>query len=180
MTVESIGRTLHAQKRKSMGKGKVTATERDTEEQEQRREAEVFAQCRAAKHVDNMKLRNTVMQLCGTYSHPFLYAQPDDAKRSLGRALPTSEVLAICEAEMLLLDWPLGELFKHGHKNLLFSQFTTWLDIIEDWAIDMKGWRICHIDETTLPRPDERLPEPSNFHDSSASGAQHAQRRPRC
>ncbi|KAJ7813452.1 hypothetical protein B0H14DRAFT_3750049 [Mycena olivaceomarginata] len=25
------------------------------------------------------------------------------------------------------------------------------LDIIEDWAVDMKGWRICRIDRTTPP-----------------------------
>ncbi|KAJ7342505.1 hypothetical protein DFH08DRAFT_963250 [Mycena albidolilacea] len=155
------------------------------------------------------------MQLRGRYSHLFLFAQPDDAKRSLGASFcfppvhqalmsspassssypssaqtipsprtrtpmptasyqraksphlsgcapPTSEVLAVCEAEMLLLDWLLGEWFKLGHQNLLFSRFTTRLDIIEDRAVDMKGWRICHIDETTLPRPDERLPEPPN------------------
>jgi hypothetical protein len=48
-----------------------------------------------------------------------------------GRAPPTFEVLAACEAEILLLDWLLGELFKLGHKNLLFSRFTTRLDIIE-------------------------------------------------
>jgi hypothetical protein len=30
-----------------------------------------------------------------------------------------------------LLDWLLGELFKLEHKNLLFSRFTTRLDIIE-------------------------------------------------
>ncbi|KAJ7809853.1 hypothetical protein B0H14DRAFT_3481074 [Mycena olivaceomarginata] len=197
-------------KRKSMGKEKVTAAERDAEEQDAVRVCVPLTVLLGllatltpapAKHVDNMKLRNTVMQLRGTYSHPFLFAQPDDAKRSLGahvlacffllvsvfrtfstipsprirtpmptasyqraksphlsaRAPPTSEVLAAYEAEMLLLDWLLGELFKLGHKNPPLSRFTTRLDIIE--AVDMKGWSICRIDETTPPRPDEHPPE---------------------
>jgi ATP-dependent DNA helicase len=30
-----------------------------------------------------------------------------------------------------------------------FSQFTTMLDIIEDWAVELKGWNICRIDGST-------------------------------
>lgn len=80
-------------------------TERDAEEEEEeerRRETEAFARKEAsessflpshssdaltlppAKHVNNMKLQNTVMQLRKVCSHPFLFAQPDDAKWSLG------------------------------------------------------------------------------------------------
>ncbi|KAF7348924.1 SNF2 family DNA-dependent ATPase [Mycena venus] len=159
-TEEDAGRMLRTRKRKSTGKGKGKDAERDAEEEEEerRREAEAFARRGAAKHVNNMKLQNTVMQLRKVCSHPFLFAQPDDVKWSLGRAPPTAEVLAAREAEllgasgkMLLLDRLLGELFKRGHKVLLFSQFTTMLDIIEDWAVDMKGWEICRIDGTTPP-----------------------------
>jgi ATP-dependent DNA helicase len=85
-----------------------------------------------------MKLQNTVMQLRKVCSHPFLFARPDDDSWSLGRAPPTPALLAAREAEllgasgkMLLLDRLLGELFRRGHKVLLFSQFTTMLDIIE-------------------------------------------------
>lgn len=38
-----------------------------------------------------------------------------------------------------------------------FSQFTTMLDIIEDWAVELKGWNICRIDGSTdqMTRRDE-------------------------
>lgn len=43
---------------------------------------------------------------------------------------------------MLLLDRLLVELFTRGHKVLLFSQFTSMLDVIEDWAEEYKGWPV--------------------------------------
>jgi hypothetical protein len=51
--------------------------------------------------------------------------------------------------KMMLLDRLLAELFKTGHKVLVYSQFTTQLDIIEDWAVEWKGWNICRIDGKT-------------------------------
>ncbi|KAJ7615437.1 SNF2 family DNA-dependent ATPase [Roridomyces roridus] len=138
-------------------KGKGRALEEDTEEAERVRAAEAFARRGAAKHVNNMKLQNTVMQLRKVCSHPFLFARGDDEMWA-ARANVTPELLAAREAElvgasgkMMLLDRLLGELFRRGHKVLLFSQFTTMLDIIEDWAVDMKGWRICRIDGSTPP-----------------------------
>ncbi|KAJ7032855.1 P-loop containing nucleoside triphosphate hydrolase protein [Mycena alexandri] len=157
---EDEGRTLRTRKRRhGKGKGREDDAEREEEEEaERRRAAEAFAKRGTAKHVNNMKLQNTVMQLRKVCSHPFLFARPDDDKWSLGRAPVTPELLAAREAElvgasgkMLLLDRLLGELFRRGHKVLLFSQFTTMLDIIEDWAVDMKGWKICRIDGTTPP-----------------------------
>ncbi|KAJ7743635.1 SNF2 family N-terminal domain-containing protein [Mycena metata] len=82
----------------------------------------------AAKHVNNMKLQNTVMQLRKVCSHPFLCWPAREAE------------LVGASGKMLLLDRLLGEF-----------QFTTMLDIIEDWAVDMKGWKICRIDGTTPP-----------------------------
>lgn len=49
----------------------------------------------------------------------------------------------------MLLERLLKELFKRGHKVLLFSQFTKSLDIIEDWAVDFMDWNICRIDGMT-------------------------------
>ncbi|KAJ7331407.1 hypothetical protein DFH08DRAFT_814716 [Mycena albidolilacea] len=99
--------------------------------------------------------KGAVRKVC---SHPFPFARPDDDSWSLGRAPPTPALLAAREAELLgasgkilLLDRLLGELFCRGHKVLLFSQFTTMLDIIEDWVVGTKGWRICRIDGTTPP-----------------------------
>ncbi|KAF7324295.1 Snf2 family helicase atpase [Mycena venus] len=50
-----------------------------------------------------------------------------------------------------------------------FSQFTTMLYIIEDWAVEMKGWLIRRIGGSTPPRPDERLPELRSFSLSAGS-----------
>ena len=47
---------------------------------------------------------------------------------------------------MLLLDRLLTELFETGHKVLLFSQFRTQLDILEDYCSELRGWKVCRID----------------------------------
>ncbi|KAK6966481.1 SNF2 family N-terminal domain-containing protein [Favolaschia claudopus] len=128
------------------GKRKGEVEEEQDEEEERVRAAEAFVRKQAAKHVNNQKLQNTVMQLRKVCSHPSLFADP-------GLEDPWADEAELLGAsgKMLLLDRLLGELFRRGHKVLLFSQFTTMLDIIEDWAVDMKGWRICRIDGTTPP-----------------------------
>jgi len=75
-----------------------------------------------------MKLQNTVMQLRKVCSHPFLFDWPSD---SVTRQHVVDEQLVNASGKMMVLDRLLGELFKRGHKVLLFSQFTTMLDIIE-------------------------------------------------
>lgn len=65
------------------------------------------------------------------------------------------ERIVTSSGKMMLLDKLLGELFKTGHKVLVYSQFTTQLDIIEDWAVEWKGWKICRIDGRT-PQEDRR------------------------
>jgi len=75
-----------------------------------------------------MRLQNTVMQLRKVCSHPFLFdwpIDPDTIQPMLG------EELVNASGKMMVLDRLLRELFKRGHKVLLFSQFTTMLDIIE-------------------------------------------------
>lgn len=47
---------------------------------------------------------------------------------------------------MLLLDRLLPALFKDDHKVLIFSQFTTQLDILEDYCSELRGWTVCRID----------------------------------
>ena len=95
------------------------------------------------KKVNNMKLQNTVMQLRKVCSHPFLFDWPTDpeTKQPL-----LNEELSSASGKMMVLDRLLTELFASGHKVLLFSQFTTMLDIIEDWAVEHKGWPISRID----------------------------------
>ncbi|KAJ7804458.1 SNF2 family N-terminal domain-containing protein, partial [Mycena olivaceomarginata] len=86
---EDAGMMLRARRRMRKSKGKDAEREAEEEAEERRRSAEEFARKGAAKHVNNMKLQNTVMQLHKVCSHPFLFACPDDDSWSLGRAPPT-------------------------------------------------------------------------------------------
>jgi hypothetical protein len=75
-----------------------------------------------------MKLQNAVMQLRKVCSHPLLFDWPIDPNT---RYPVLGEELVNASGKMMVLDRLLRELFKRGHKVLLFSQFTTMLDIIE-------------------------------------------------
>lgn len=75
-----------------------------------------------------MSLQNMVMQLRKVCSHPFLFDWPIDPKT---RQPVLNDELSTASGKMMVLERLLDELFKRGHKVLLFSQFTTMLDIIE-------------------------------------------------
>lgn len=68
------------------------------------------------------------MQLRKVCSHPFLFDWPVDPRT--GDNILDDELVG-ASGKMLVLDRLVTELFKRGHKVLLFSQFTTMLDIIE-------------------------------------------------
>lgn len=84
------------------------------------------------KKINNMKLQNTVMQLRKVCSHPFLFDWPTDPITM--EPILNSE-LVTASGKIMLLDQLLGELFRRKHKVLLFSQFTTMLDIIDVRAV---------------------------------------------
>ena len=54
--------------------------------------------------------------------------------------------LITSSGKMLLLDRLVPCLMSKGHKVLLFSQFKTQLDILEDWATQLHSWNCCRID----------------------------------
>lgn len=81
----------------------------------------------AAKSVNNMRLQNLVMQLRKISSHPFLFDWPADPATN---QLIVNDDLVNASGKMLLLNRLLDSLFDRGHKVLLFSQFTTMLDVI--------------------------------------------------
>lgn len=78
--------------------------------------------------MNNLHLQNAVMQLRKVCSHPFLFDWPIDTET---HEEVINDELVGASGKMLVLDRLLTELFKRGHKVLLFSQFTTMLDIIE-------------------------------------------------
>lgn len=74
-----------------------------------------------------MKLQNVVMQLRKVSSHPFLFDWPRDPTTG---DYVINEDLVNASGKMLLLNRLLDALHAKGHKVLLFSQFTTMLDVI--------------------------------------------------
>jgi ATP-dependent DNA helicase len=97
----------------------------------------------AVKQVNGLHLQNLVMQLRKVCNHPFLFDWPIDYKT--GTPVLNND-LAAQSGKVLLLDRLLTALFDRGHKVLVFSQMTKMLDILEDWATELKGWPICRLD----------------------------------
>ncbi|KAK4515509.1 uncharacterized protein ATC70_010459 [Mucor velutinosus] len=97
----------------------------------------------AVKQINNMHLQNLVMQLRKVCNHPFLFDWPLDPKTD--QPLISNE-LAAQSGKVLLLDRLLTGLFDRGHKVLVFSQMTKMLNILEDWATDLKHWPVCRLD----------------------------------
>ncbi|KAH7313094.1 SNF2 family N-terminal domain-containing protein [Rhexocercosporidium sp. MPI-PUGE-AT-0058] len=94
----------------------------------------------AKKEMSTKKLGNPLMQLrlaCNS-PHNFYNAWPDDR--------PVDETLVTASGKMLLLDRLLKSLFARGHKVLIFSQFKTQLDLIQDYAQELREWIVCRID----------------------------------
>ncbi|KAI5478045.1 hypothetical protein MNV49_005508 [Pseudohyphozyma bogoriensis] len=100
----------------------------------------------ATSRFNGAKLQNACAQLRKVANHPFNFDWPVDP--NTGRPV-IDERLLEASGKMLLLDRLLRALFEKGHRVLIFSQFTTMLDIIEDWAIESKKWPVCRIDGST-------------------------------
>ena len=88
-------------------------------------------------------LSNLVMQLRKVCLHPFLFegAEDNPDTTSLADLIGNSGKLAV-------LDLLLQSLYKKGHRVTLFSQFTTVLDILDDYC-RLRGWKYCHFDGRT-------------------------------
>jgi ATP-dependent DNA helicase len=95
------------------------------------------------KHVNGLHLQNLVMQLRKVCNHPFLFDWPIDPQTN---TYVLNNDLAAQSGKVLLLDRLLTALFDRGHKVLVFSQMTKMLDILEDWATELKHWPICRLD----------------------------------
>jgi ATP-dependent DNA helicase len=83
------------------------------------------------------------------------YAPPD-----------VDETLVTSSGKMLLLDQLLPALFKRGHKVLIFSQFKTQLDILEDYARELRKWKVCRIDGSVAQ--DDRRKQIKEFNENPA------------
>jgi ATP-dependent DNA helicase len=93
------------------------------------------------KEIANKKLQNPVMQarLACNSPHNFYWPWGDDSST-------VDETLVTASGKMLLLDRLVPCLMQKGHKVLIFSQFKTQLDLLQDWATQLRSWNCCRID----------------------------------
>ncbi|KAH0562969.1 hypothetical protein GP486_002470 [Trichoglossum hirsutum] len=94
----------------------------------------------AKREIMNKKLQNPVMQLRLACNSPHNFYWPWERDE-----VPDSRIISE-SGKMRLLDFLVPALFARDHKILIFSQFKTQLDILEDWATLVRGWRVCRID----------------------------------
>eukprot|EP00040_Diaphanoeca_grandis_P023261 m.126208 g.126208 ORF g.126208 m.126208 type:complete len:828 (+) comp29187_c0_seq1:151-2634(+) len=122
----------------------VTDTEffKNLESEEQEDElTDVATPAAVPKSIINIKMTNIVMQLRKCCNHPYLLEWPLDDS---GVAI-SDERLVKTSGKMLILDQLLGRLKADGHKVLIFSQFTTVLDILQDYC-NLREYDHCRID----------------------------------
>lgn len=93
----------------------------------------------AKKQIAKKKLDNVIMQLRQVCNSPLNFYDPFPNGEGLDETIVTSS------GKMLLLDRLLPALFEQEHKVLIFSQFTTQLDILTDYC-EYRGFNACRID----------------------------------
>ncbi|OAQ95394.1 SNF2 family helicase/ATPase PasG [Purpureocillium lilacinum] len=96
----------------------------------------------AKKQIAQKKLGNPLAQLRLVCNSPHNFYSP----WATSTTIPVDESIVTASGKMLLLDRLLPKLFDEGHKVLIFSQFTTQLDILEDYSRELRGWNVCRID----------------------------------
>lgn len=93
----------------------------------------------AKKEISRKKLGNDLMQLRLTCNSPHNFYNPWQEAEDIDESIVTSS------GKMLLLDRLLPALFERGSKVLIFSQFSTQLDILWDYCAELRGWNVCRI-----------------------------------
>jgi len=88
----------------------------------------------AKKEMANKKLGNALMQLRLVCNSPHNFYNPFESDATT----PVDESIVTASGKMLLLDRLIPALFKRGHKILIFSQFKTQLDILEDYCSELR------------------------------------------
>lgn len=104
----------------------------------------------AKRQLLQKKLGNPIMQLrlcCNSpynFFNPFLRAEVSGTE-TFASDTPPDESLVSTSGKMLLLDSLLPPLIDNGHKVLIFSQFTTTLDLIAQY-LTLRSWPHSRID----------------------------------
>jgi len=108
--------------------------EQDEEEVERARTIEL-----AKREISSKKMQNPLMQLRLTCNSPHNFYWP------FSESSPPDQTLVNASGKMLILDQLVPHLIKENHKVLIFSQFKTQLDLLEDWC-ELRDWEYCRID----------------------------------
>lgn len=103
----------------------------------------------AKKEISRKKLGNDLMQLRLTCNSPHNFFDPWENAEDIDESIVTSS------GKMLLLDRLLPALFERGSKVLIFSQFSTQLDILWDYCAELRGWKTCRI-SGSVSQPDRQ------------------------
>lgn len=93
----------------------------------------------AKKEISRKRLGNDLMQLRLTCNSPHNFFDPWENAEDIDESIVTAS------GKMLLLDRLLPALFERGSKVLIFSQFSTQLDILWDYCAELRGWKTCRI-----------------------------------
>jgi ATP-dependent DNA helicase len=93
------------------------------------------------KEIGQKKMQNPVLQARLACNSPHNFYWPWLAESDV-----VDESLVTASGKMLLLDRLVSCLLGKGHKILIFSQFKTQLDIIEEYATQLRSWECCRID----------------------------------
>ena len=93
---------------------------------------------------DWKRLQSLFMQLRKASNHPFLFP---GAERTPSW-LPATEEIIKASGKMQLLDRLLPKLQAGGHRVVLFSQFTSMLDLLDDY-LSMRRVAYCRLDGST-------------------------------
>lgn len=128
------------------------------ENEEEKERSKILAL--AKKEISNKKLGNPIMQLRLVCNSIHNFYNP----WSLDSGLPIDETLVTSSGKMLLLDRLLPSLFSRGSKVLIFSQFKIQLDLLEDYARDLRGWNVCRIDGSVAQ--DDRRQQIKEFNEN--------------
>ncbi|BFZ57202.1 Putative ATPase [Savitreella phatthalungensis] len=112
-----------------------------------------------------LKLVNRLMYLRKVCNHPYQIEWPVQTGTE---KYVVDESLVLRSGKMLLLRRLLQELFRRNHKVLVFSQFTSMLDIIEVWSEDVMKWQICRIDGNTGQDARQKMIDDFNSTSSAA------------
>ncbi|TVY37320.1 Lymphocyte-specific helicase, partial [Lachnellula cervina] len=114
----------------------------------------------ARKEISGKKLGNPLMQLRLACNSPHNFYNV----WSLDSGLQVDETLVTSSGKMLLLDRLLPSLFDRGSKVLIFSQFKTSLDLLEDYARDLRGYNVCRLDGSVAQ--DDRRKQIKEFNEN--------------